>query len=59
MPSLYRNGFRKSIRHPSTFAHDAVYAEFRPRDARAIDYDDFEDRQPHERPPRIHEIGAQ
>ena len=30
----------------ATFARDAVYAEFRGRDARAIDWDDFEDRKP-------------
>ncbi len=34
----------------AAFARDAVFAEFRPRDARAIDYDGFVDRHPHERP---------
>ena len=35
----------------ATYARDAVYAEFRPRDARALDYDDFTDREPDEAPP--------
>ena len=36
----------------TTFAREAVFAEFRPRDARAIDYDYFKDREPAE-PPRL------
>ena len=34
----------------NAFARDAVFAGFRPRDARALDRDDFVDRQPRERP---------
>ena len=48
----------KPSKQRDAFARDAVYEEFRPRDARALDYDGFHDRQPHERPPRAHEIGA-
>ncbi len=40
-----------SNRRIDSFARDAVYAEFRPRDARALDYDDFTDREPDEAPP--------
>ena len=32
--------------HPSNLGRDAVYAEFRPRDARAIDQGDFVDHPP-------------
>ena len=34
----------------AAFARDAVFAEFRPRDARAFDRDGFEDRGPSEAP---------
>ena len=34
----------------TAFARDVVFAEFRPRDARALDRDDFVDRRPHELP---------
>ncbi len=39
-----------SSRHNSTFARDAVYLEFRHRDARAIDQADFVDRGPGQAP---------
>ena len=39
--------FNSNRRHDD-FARDAVFAEFRGRDARAIDQGDFEDRRPHE-----------
>jgi hypothetical protein len=39
-----------SNRRIDSFARDAVYAEFRPRDARALDYDKFQDRKPSEKP---------
>jgi hypothetical protein len=34
----------------AAFARDAVFAEFRPRDARGIDSDRFKDREPAEAP---------
>ena len=34
----------------TAFARDAVFAEFRPRDARALDRDDFVDRRPEQAP---------
>ena len=37
---------RPSNQNHDDFSRDAVYAEFRRRDARAIDYDGFVDRQP-------------
>ena len=40
------------------FGRDAVYAEFRRRDARAIDHDGFVDRQPGQAPRRIGEVAA-
>ncbi len=41
-----------SSRHSSTFARDAVFAAFRPRQARALDYGDFIDRDPAQLPRR-------
>ncbi len=34
----------------TTYARAAVFEEFRPRDAAAIDYNGFVDRKPHEAP---------
>ena len=49
---LYVPSPKKSNGHPSSFARGAVFAEFQPKHARAIDQGDFVDR-----PPRIDEIG--
>ena len=46
--SSYRKNFRNTSR--ANFACSAVYAEFRPRDATAIDFDGFVDRRPNETP---------
>ncbi len=56
MPSLYRNGFRKSNPHRAQFARQIMLEEFGHRYGRAIDQSDFVDRPPHQRPPRIDEI---
>ncbi len=48
MPNYYSKNFRNTTH--AAFARDAVSAEFRPRDARAIDYDGFDDREPAEAP---------
>ena len=58
MPTLYRENFRKSNKRRAQFARSMMLEEFGYRSGRAIQYDDFEDRRPHERPPPIHEIGA-
>ena len=42
----------------TSFAHEAVYEEFRPRDARALDQADFVDRAPNETPPLAAEVLA-
>ncbi len=57
MPSLYRNGFRKSNPHRAQFARQMMLEEFGHRYGRAIDQADFVDRLPHEPLPRIDEIG--
>ncbi len=54
--TFYRISPRKST--SASFARDAVFAEFQPKHARAIDYDGFIDRLPHQRPPTIYEIGG-
>ncbi len=41
-----------SAKHRADFARSAVYEDFRSRDARAIDYGGFRDRQPNEAPRR-------
>jgi hypothetical protein len=43
----------KSSASRATFARAAVFAEFRPRDARAIDYCNFVDRRPKEPPGQL------
>ena len=54
---IYRNAIgadlSKSSASLATFARAAVFAEFRPRDARAIDYCKFVDRRPNEPPGRF------
>ncbi len=40
------------------FARQAVFAEFRPRDARALGHDGFKDRCPNDAPRHIGEIAA-
>ena len=40
---------------PSNFARDAVFAAFRPQQARALDQADFIDRQPDQLPRRLTE----
>ena len=42
----------------AAYARDAVFEEFSPRAARALDYDGFEDRKPHEGPRHIGEVAA-
>ena len=60
--AIYSNsspsGNRSASQHPSSFAQDAVYAEFRPRDARALSYDGFKDRAPGDTPRPIGEVVA-
>ena len=47
---FYTKNFRNTTH--AAFARDAVFAEFRPRDAAAFDHGGFVDRKPHE-PPRL------
>ena len=47
-----------SARRRAGFARDAVYAEFRPGDARALDHDGFKDRRPNDGPRHIGEVIA-
>ena len=56
MPTLYSPPFRKSNQHHNTFARAAVFEEFRGRDARALDYGDFTDRESNEIPPPADEF---
>ena len=49
MPSFYSKNYRKATAR-TDFARAAVFAGFRPRDARALDHDGFEDRRPDELP---------
>ncbi len=44
MPSFYSKNYRKATAR-TDFARAAVFAEFRPRDARALDHGGFQDRQ--------------
>ena len=47
MSIMYNPPFpRISKERRDGFAREAVYAEFRARDARALDYDGFSDREP-------------
>jgi hypothetical protein len=56
MPSFYQNSLTKSNPRRAKYAREAVFEEFRSRDARALDYDDFVDRAPHQRPTRIRDF---
>ena len=47
-----------SAKHRAAFARDAVFAEFRPRAAAAIDYDGFVDRRPDQGVRHIGEVAA-
>ena len=40
----------RDMQRRAQFARAAVYLEFRHRDARALDYDDFRDRKPSKKP---------
>jgi hypothetical protein len=42
----------------AAFAREAVFEEFSPRAARALDYDGFEDHKPHEGPRLIGEVAT-
>jgi hypothetical protein len=46
------------LRHRALFARDFVFLEFRGRDARALDYDGFQDRRPNRKPERLDAITA-
>ncbi len=48
-----------SDQHRAAFARDAVFAEFRPGDARALDHDSFTDRRPDQGPRPLGEVAAQ
>ena len=41
------------------FAREAVLAEFRPRDGRALFHDGFEDRRPCDKPKRLDHVAAE
>ncbi len=47
-----------SAKHRASFARDAVFTEFRPRDARALGHDGFKDRRPNDGPRHIGEVAA-
>ena len=58
-PGSTEHSTQNSSKYRDAFARSAVLTEFRARDGlRGLDQDDFEDREPHSRPLRIHEIGA-
>ncbi len=44
--------------HSSTYARDAVFAAFGPRQAHSLDHGDFVDRQPDQAPRRLTEANA-
>ena len=46
-----------STRH-AAYAREAVFEEFSPRAARALDHDGFRDRKPHEGPRHIGDVAA-
>ncbi len=56
MPHSYTKNFRNTSR--AAYARSAVFAEFRPGDARALDHDGFEDRRPNDGPRHIGEAAA-
>ena len=55
---IYTHQTPKTSNRRAQFARQMMLEEFGHRYGRAIDQGDFQDRPPHERPPRIHEIGA-
>lgn len=55
---IYTHPTTSTSNRADTFARDAVFAEFQPKHARAIDYDGFVDRLPHQPPLTIYEIGG-
>ena len=56
MPSYYSKNFRNATR--AAYARAAVFEEFSPRDARALDQDDFRDRAPNQEPRHIGQVTA-
>ena len=48
---------RRNSKQRAQFARQMVLAEFGYRHGRALDQSDFVDRLPHQRPPRMDEIG--
>jgi hypothetical protein len=44
--------------HRGSLGRAAVFANFRPRDAKALDYDDFTDRKPCDEPQRLDHVAA-
>ena len=54
MTIIYSEAYQKSSDpdpdQQNEFARQAVLEEFRPRDGKALDYDGFVDRKPHEQP---------
>ena len=48
-----------SAKHRASFARDAVFADFRPGDARALDHDSFTDRRPDQGPRPLGKVAAQ
>ena len=52
-PASATNADPDTAARRSRFAREAVRLEFRTRDARAIDYGGFRDRQPNEAPRRL------
>ena len=49
---------QRNSKQRDAFGRAAVLAEFRPRDARALDKGDFQDRPPHQQPARLGDIAA-
>ena len=57
---FYKTSFRKatSPQTSSSYARGAVFREFRPRDAKALDHGDFTDRKPCDEPIRLDHVAA-
>ncbi len=58
MPIFYGKPPKKSNPRRAQFARQMMLEEFGYRYGRAIYQDDFVDRKPHQRPLRVHELGA-
>ncbi len=58
MSILYSAPLNKSKEQRAQFARQMMLEEFGYRYGRAIYQDDFVDRKPHQRPLRVHELGA-